>query len=167
MSHRLRRDHIVSCRALLVAHAADKCEELLEAIEARLESAEMQAARWRVCLVSFESGSAPAERWLVVEHRALADIRHYIRCRGIGAHLEALHIAAIEPPWWKRTAAYVLKRGAWWEMSVPVGGAHEADLRAWLAIVEQAVTAETRQLAQQLGRGRVIGQLEPDTLAWW
>jgi hypothetical protein len=166
VSHHLRHERIVAKRALLVEGGAEHCDELLEAIEARLESAELRESRCSVRGVTVDRAwCLAAEPWLVVEHRRLADIRHYVRCRPFGAHLEVVHVTAIEPAWWKSGAAYLLNGGAWWSWSLAKGD--DAELGSWLAVVAQAITAATKHLAQRLARGQVLGRLEPDALGWW
>lgn len=136
----LRKDHIVATRSLVVEGGAEHGDELLEAIQARLERAELQETRWAVRDRAIGSGwFAPGEPWLVIEHRRIRDIRHYVRCRPVGVHLEVLHLTAIEPPLWKCAAAVVLKGGAWWSWSIPDGTSAEADLRSWLTVVSHVV----------------------------
>jgi len=152
---------------MLIEGAADHYDEVLEAIDARLESADVEGTLRNTRQVVHGAWHAPAESWLVVEHRLLRDIRHYVRCRPFGAHLEVVHITAIEPAWWKRMAASALHRGAWWSWSVPTHGQAEEYLRSWLAVVSQAVTGATKHLARRLARGRVLGERVEDVLAWW
>ncbi|MEO7331661.1 MAG: hypothetical protein ABI193_24010 [Minicystis sp.] len=166
MSHRIGRQRIVASRSLLLEGAAERRDELIEAIAARLDAAEVHDSRWSVRDVALELWSPPVP-WLAVQHRRLPDVRQYVRCRPFGAHLEVMHICTVEPVWWKYALASFVKAGAWWAWSLPEGGELELELRSWLAVVGHAVTAATKQLAQDLARGRVLGQPEHDPLAWW
>jgi hypothetical protein len=151
---------------MLIESAAEHRDELLEAIDQRLEAG-AEGSRWSMRQVAHGSWGTPAEPWLVVEHRLLPDIRHYVRFRDFGAHLEVVHITAIEPAWWKRVAASAIHRGAWWSWSVPSRGQADENLRSWLALVSHAVTGATKHLTQRLARGRVLGERVEDVLAWW
>ena len=168
MSHQLRKVHVVASRSQVVEGGAEHDEELLESIESMLERAALRDVRWLSRPVALGSPwFARPQPWLVIEHRAFPDIRQYIRSRPLGAHLELVHISAIEPPWWKRWGASLVSGGRWWSWSVPEDVGGEAELRSWLAVVARSVDAATKRLAERLGRAPVLGRLEWDVLGWW
>jgi len=167
VSHYLRKEHIVATRSLVVESGADHDAELLENIDTRLERAGQRDTRWGVRPVSLGTWFARPQPWLVIEHRAFPDIRHYIRSRALGAHLELVHISAIEPRWWKRWGASLARGGRWWSWSMPEDIGGEAELRSWLAVVARSVDAATKEIAERLGQAPVLGRLEGDVLGWW
>lgn len=168
MSHHVHPEHIVATHTVLIEGGAEHCDDLIEDFVVRLEQTQLADCGWHTEEVAMSSRWwARAEPWLVLEHRRLVDIRHYVRCRPFGAHLEVLHVSAIEPPAWKRAGASLLGGGAWWSWSLPHGTTAVTELQSWLAVVTQALSAATKQLSQRLARGQALGQVDPDTLAWW
>lgn len=163
------KEQIIATRSLIVEAGGEHSGELLEDIERRLENAQVvDDTRWGVRDVVVGRGwFSPAQSWLVIEHRRLKDVRHYVRWRPFGVHLVIVQLTTIEPPLWKRGAASLLRAGAWWSWSIPGGTLAEENLRSWLTVVGHVIQSAARDLARRVARGRGIGQLEPDVLARW
>ena len=170
MSHRVSTAHVVGSRSLLIEGGADHVEDLLDDIERQLENADLGGrVHWTFREVVVGGGwPARGQPWLVVEHRHFPDVRQYVRCRAFGAHLELVHLTAVEPPAWKRWAASLLVRDGWWSWSLPRRELDEADLRSWLAVVGRVVSQSAKRLAQRAGRGgATLRPADTDVLAWW
>ncbi len=170
MTRRIRTADILDRWSLLVEDGAEQAEELLDAIEGRLERAGLEVrGGWARQDIALGSWLRPARRpFLVVQPAHFGDVRVYISARAYGAHAELLRLVAVEPAWVKRQLARLLPGGQWWAWSLPHSVAGEEELRSWLTVVHEAVNQTGKDLARRLGGSRELLSRETrDVLAWW
>jgi hypothetical protein len=166
----LRADRVLERDSLLLDGAADLADELLDAIEAELERYGLEStSRWTRVLASLAPrGRQEVREFLVVNHRGLKDLAHWVGCRPAGIHLEVLMMTTISPSWFKRRLSALLFAGEWWRLSMPRGLAQEEAIRIWLTALHEAVSGSAKTLVRQLAGANVaIVPAAHDPLGEW
>ena len=169
MSKRVRADMVLERDSLLLDGAADFAGELLDAIEVELERCGLEeSSRWTRVLARLD----PIRRhdireFVVVSHRGLPDLSHWIGCQPAGVHLEVLTMTAIAPSWIRRRVAGFVFGGEWWRLSMPHGVAQEEAVRIWLTTLHEVVSGSAKTLLRQLAGGAAIVPATRDPLGEW
>ena len=169
MSTRIRADMVLERDSLLLDGAADLAGELLDMIEVELERCGLEAtSRWRRALAALDPRRRRDVReFIVVSHRGLPDLSHWIACRPAGIHLEVLTMTAVAPSWFKRRLAGLVFAGEWWRLSMPRGVAQEEAIRIWLTTLHEVVSGSAKTLLRQLAGCAAIVPATRDPLGEW
>ena len=170
MSPRVRAEMVIERDSLLLEGAADLGDEMLDAIEIELERCGLEdTSQWTRALASLDTRRRRDVReFIVVTHRMLPDLAHWVGCRPAGIHLEVLTLTAISPSWIKRRASSLVFAGEWWRLSMPRGLAQEEAVRIWLTTLHEVVGESAKAMLRQLaGGGATIVPATRDPLGEW
>jgi hypothetical protein len=167
---RLQLDMILERDSLLLDGVGDHAAELLDIIEMELERCGLdETSRWTRALERLDRRGRPDVReFIVVTHRGLPELAHWISCRPTGIHLEVLTMTVIASSEIKRRLAAPLFDGEWWRFSMPRGLAQEEAIRIWLTTLHEVVGGSAKALMRRLAGGNAaIAPAARDPLAEW
>jgi hypothetical protein len=170
VSRSIRAERILERDSLLLEGVADLGGELLDSIEVELERCGLEdSSRWTRALASLDPRRRRDVReFLIVTHRRVPDLSHWIGCRPAGIHLEVLTLPALSPSWIKRRASSLVFGGEWWRLSMPHGLAQEEAVRIWLTTLHEVVSGSAKAMLRQLaGGGATIVPANRDPLGEW
>lgn len=168
MARSIRHDAVLERRALIIERGAAQAEGWLDALEKRLERAQLTGVLVSRAPDPFGNRRGSNPNCLVVRQSAFPDVRLYVTARAVGIHLEVLQLVALEPSLIKRRLAAALTGGSWWAWSLPRSIAQQEDLRTWLTVVETTVQAAAQGLVARLGGGRgALPLRRDDVLEQW
>lgn len=150
MAKTLDPEQVVDRWEALVEGGSGRGEDLLDALEAGLEGAEIPGGcTWELC----ELKGAGYEPSLLIRVQRLPDLRVYISARDYGVHLQVSRIITVEPGWLKRTFAEK-SYGDPLALSIPGDVRGKQELSAFVAVVQHCVKTAADTLVEKRSRAQ-------------